>query len=48
MHFTWFDDALYNLADDPGERCNLIDEPGAWARLTACAPGWRRWWIRRR
>ncbi len=29
MHFTWFDDALYNLAEDPGERRNLIDEPGA-------------------
>ena len=29
MHFTWFDDALYNVKVDPGERYNLIDDPSA-------------------
>jgi len=29
IHFTWFDDLLFNLADDPGEFHNLIGRPEA-------------------
>jgi choline-sulfatase len=29
IHFTWYDDLLFNLADDPGEFENRIDDPGA-------------------
>ncbi len=27
LHFTWFEDLLFNLADDPGEFHNLIGRP---------------------
>jgi choline-sulfatase len=27
LHFTWFDDLLFNLTDDPGEFTNRIDDP---------------------
>ncbi len=27
IHFTWYDDLLFNLKDDPGEFNNLIDDP---------------------
>jgi choline-sulfatase len=27
IHFTWYDDLLFNLAKDPGEFNNLIDKP---------------------
>lgn len=29
VHFTWYDDLLFNVADDPGEFNNLIDQPEA-------------------
>ena len=29
IHFTWYDDLLFNLADDPGEFCNRIADPEA-------------------
>jgi choline-sulfatase len=29
IHFTWFDDLLFNLADDPGEFTNRIGDPAA-------------------
>lgn len=27
IHFTWYDDLLFNIADDPGEFNNLINDP---------------------
>lgn len=27
IHFTWYDDLLFNVAEDPGELNNLIDDP---------------------
>ena len=27
IHFTWYEDLLFNLKDDPGEFNNLIDVP---------------------
>jgi choline-sulfatase len=29
IHFTWYDDLLFNLAEDPGELRNRIDDPAA-------------------
>ena len=29
VHFTWYDDLLFNLAEDPGEHHNRIADPGA-------------------
>jgi choline-sulfatase len=29
VHFTWYDDLLFNLAEDPGEKVNRIDDPKA-------------------
>ncbi|MCZ6633816.1 MAG: sulfatase-like hydrolase/transferase [bacterium] len=29
IHFTWYDDLLFNLAEDPGEHHNRIADPGA-------------------
>ncbi len=29
IHFTWYDDLLFNLAQDPREMNNLANEPGA-------------------
>jgi arylsulfatase A-like enzyme len=29
IHFTWYDDLLLNVSEDPGEFKNLIDEPAA-------------------
>jgi choline-sulfatase len=29
MHFTWYDDLLFNLDEDPGEFVNRIDDPDA-------------------
>ncbi len=29
IHFTWYDDMLFNMKDDPGEFNNLIDDPAA-------------------
>jgi choline-sulfatase len=29
IHFTWYDDLLFNLADDPNERLNRVDDPRA-------------------
>ena len=29
LHFTWYDDLLFNLSDDPGEFENRIDDPDA-------------------
>ena len=29
LHFTWYDDLLFNVAEDPGEFKNLIDDPDA-------------------
>ena len=29
LHFTWYDDLLFNLAEDPGEFHNRIDDPDA-------------------
>ncbi len=28
IHFTWYDDVLFNLTEDPGEFHNRIDDPG--------------------
>jgi choline-sulfatase len=27
IHFTWYDDLLFNVAEEPGEFSNLIDDP---------------------
>ena len=27
IHFTWYDDLLFNLKEDPAERKNRIDDP---------------------
>ena len=29
IHFTWYDDLLFNAAEDPGEFNNLVDDPDA-------------------
>jgi choline-sulfatase len=29
IHFTWYDDLLFNIADDPGEMVNRIEDPRA-------------------
>lgn len=29
IHFTWYDDLLFNVAEDPGEFTNRIDDPKA-------------------
>ncbi len=29
LHFSWYDDLLFNVAEDPGEFNNLIDDPDA-------------------
>ena len=29
IHFTWYDDLLFNLEQDPGEKVNRIDDPAA-------------------
>ena len=29
IHFTWYSDLLFNVAEDPGEFNNLMDDPGA-------------------
>ena len=29
LHFTWYDHLLFNVAEDPGEFSNLIDDPNA-------------------
>ena len=29
IHFTWYDDLLFNVAEDPGEFHNRADDPGA-------------------
>lgn len=29
VHFTWYDSVLFNLADDPGEFVNRVDDPTA-------------------
>jgi len=34
MHFTWYDDLLFNLSEDPGEFTNRINDPNAQEPLT--------------
>ena len=34
MHFTWYDDLLFNVAEDPGEFNNRINDPTAQEPLT--------------
>ena len=34
MHFTWYDDLLFNLSEDPGEFNNRINDPEAQDVLT--------------
>jgi hypothetical protein len=34
MHFTWYDDLLFNVAEDPGEFNNRINDPTAQDTLT--------------
>jgi hypothetical protein len=31
LHFSWYDDVLFNLRDDPNELVNRIDDPAAQA-----------------